>query len=292
VPGTPPTVYSLTMATGITSGIPVLRQGSLGPYVEIWQTYLLGQNFYEGPVTGHFDKETAKSTRTYQVSKGLHVDSVVGDQTWGHAMANGLKFNAPETGLADDRTSVHWPPVPPGLRPIPAAARPKLLGEIKFVADPAPLNAEAIRITNDFIRAHLKMVEVPHFAGIPGFPHNGQLLMHRYMEKPLLAVLDRLRQLDLLRLVGTFSGLWAPRLIRGSRTTLSNHAWGTALDLNAPYNQLGTHGARVGKYGSVRELVPTFNEYGFFWGGHFDELGWRSDPMHFELTQAALPSED
>ena len=62
---------------------------------------------------------------------------------------------------------------------------------------------------------------------------------------------------------------------------LSNHAFGTAFDINVPFNPLGARPALIGKQGSVRELVPIANEHGFFWGGHF---GKRPDGMHFEVA--------
>jgi hypothetical protein len=73
-----------------------------------------------------------------------------------------------------------------------------------------------------------------------------------------------------------------PRFIRGSHSVLSNHAYGTAFDINAPWNALGVRPALVGKPGSVRELVPLAAEHGFAWGGHFRT---RPDGMHFELVR-------
>jgi hypothetical protein len=61
----------------------------------------------------------------------------------------------------------------------------------------------------------------------------------------------------------------------------SNHAWGTAFDVNYGWNKLGAIPAPVGARGSVRELVPLANQYGFYWGGHFR----RCDGMHFEVAR-------
>jgi hypothetical protein len=69
--------------------------------------------------------------------------------------------------------------------------------------------------------------------------------------------------------------------VRGSNTTLSNHAWGTGFDINAKWNPLGAVPALRGDTGSVRELVPIAHDHGFFWGGHFS----RSDGMHFEVAR-------
>ena len=63
--------------------------------------------------------------------------------------------------------------------------------------------------------------------------------------------------------------------------TLSNHAWGTAFDINAALNPRGTVPVFRGQPGSVRELVPRANDLGFYWGGHFS----RRDGMHFEVAR-------
>jgi hypothetical protein len=85
----------------------------------------------------------------------------------------------------------------------------------------------------------------------------------------------------LLNRILTFDGAFVARFIRGSTTTLSNHAFGTAFDINAAENPLGARPALVGQRGSTRELVSIANKWGFYWGGHF---GSRPDGMHFEIA--------
>ena len=102
---------------------------------------------------------------------------------------------------------------------------------------------------------------------------------------------DRLTQLwaaweaaGLLDKIMTFEGGYAARFIRGTQSRsprpLSNHAWGTAFDINAPWNGFGNEPTLVGQAGCVRELVTIANNNGFFWGGHFNG---HKDGMHFEL---------
>jgi hypothetical protein len=69
---------------------------------------------------------------------------------------------------------------------------------------------------------------------------------------------------------------------------LSNHAFGSAFDINAKWNPLGHTPALVGKEGAVRKLVPIANDYGFYWGGHFTS---RKDGMHFEVAKILDSSE-
>jgi len=75
-----------------------------------------------------------------------------------------------------------------------------------------------------------------------------------------------------------YAGCYYPRFIAGS-TTLSNHAFGLALDLNVPGNQRGTVGEMD------RRVVAVFENWGFSWGGD-----WRyTDPMHFEANAIVNP---
>ena len=73
-----------------------------------------------------------------------------------------------------------------------------------------------------------------------------------------------------------YAGCYYPRFIANT-TTLSNHSFGIALDLNVPRQRRGT----VGEMN--RTVVSIFEKWGFAWGGD-----WRyTDPMHFELGDQA-----
>jgi D-alanyl-D-alanine carboxypeptidase len=75
-----------------------------------------------------------------------------------------------------------------------------------------------------------------------------------------------------------YAGCYYPRFIAGT-TTLSNHAFGLALDLNVRGNQRGTVGEMD------RGVVAIFERWGFTWGGD-----WKyTDPMHFEMNQLVRP---
>ncbi len=71
-----------------------------------------------------------------------------------------------------------------------------------------------------------------------------------------------------------YGGCYVPRFIAGT-TTLSNHAFGLAFDLNVPENERGT----VGQIN--RQVVGIFEKWGFTWGGTWHY----TDPMHFELNK-------
>jgi hypothetical protein len=75
-----------------------------------------------------------------------------------------------------------------------------------------------------------------------------------------------------------YGGCYVPRFIAGT-TTLSNHAFGLAFDLNVPENERGT----VGRID--RQVVQIFEDFGFTWGGTWHY----TDPMHFEMNTLVRP---
>jgi hypothetical protein len=77
---------------------------------------------------------------------------------------------------------------------------------------------------------------------------------------------------------GQYGGCFVPRFIAGT-TTLSNHAFGLAFDVNVPENERGTVGL------INRQVVAIFGKWGFTWGGTWHY----TDPMHFELNRIVHP---
>ena len=71
---------------------------------------------------------------------------------------------------------------------------------------------------------------------------------------------------------------YAFRPIRGTTVHLSNHASGTAIDLNALKHPLGASGTFTkAQERTIRELCA---HYGLRWGGDYEV---RKDEMHFEI---------
>jgi hypothetical protein len=78
---------------------------------------------------------------------------------------------------------------------------------------------------------------------------------------------------------------WSYRKIRGSTTTYSNHASGTAIDLNATRHPLGTTAAKSFSTKQIAAIHARLKRYSgvIRWGG--DYTG-RKDPMHFEINKS------
>ncbi len=123
-------------------------------------------------------------------------------------------------------------------------------------------------------------VEIRQLKGVKGAPRGGKVTFHRAAGAQLQALWEAWEEEGLLDRISSWSGSFVARFVRGNTRSLSNHAFGSAFDINVPFNQLGHRPALVGKEGSVRELVPLAHQHGFYWGGHFTRL----DGMHFEIA--------
>lgn len=259
----------------------VLRQGSTGEAVTRWQLFLIGQGFLEDEADGRFGTVTDTATRKYQAAKGLNADGVVGAQTYAKAMQDGFD------GTVDD---LDFPPIPNFPPLLSTAQRQQILGKFDFVPDPVKGNKERIKILGDWQKKNIINVPIPQLkdSNILEAPKSGEIPFHKKAASQLQGLWAAWQAKDLVKLILTYEGSFVPRFIRGSRSVLSNHAFGSAFDINYEWNKLGHTPALVGKKGSVRELVPIANEYGFYWGGHFKS---RPDGMHFEIAKILSESE-
>jgi peptidoglycan hydrolase-like protein with peptidoglycan-binding domain len=258
-----------------------LRRDLRGPEVERWQLFLLGQGFDVGAVDGEFGDKTFAATERFQRLQGLGIDGVVGPVTYGRAMQLGLDPVAPDKADTS-KLGPNWPAPKRGLKSPSDEVRVELFGTFRYEPAPTPGNPEGITILGTWQRDNLRQVAIPQLIGVPGAHSKGHVTFHRAGTEALKSTFAAWEQAGLLHLLLSWAGSFNPRFIRGSRETLSNHAYGTAFDINAAWNPLGARPALVGKRGSVRELVPIAQDHGFAWGGHFKG---RPDGMHFELVK-------
>jgi hypothetical protein len=185
----------------------------------------------------------------------------------------------PSNAGAPRPNDISWPPRPDfDFLKDKGGAREKALGHIEW----ARTTGDNIRITNDFAN-NIIVVNVPQLAKVAGGPKDGNVKFHRIAADQLKRLWAAWEAAGLLGMVLGFSGTFVPRTIRNNPRALSNHAYGTAFDINVPWNGLMKIAALVGQKGSVRELVPLANAHGFYWGGHWNYDGkGASDGMHFE----------
>lgn len=252
----------------------VLKLGSTGNDVKMWQTFLIGQGLYQGIINGNFDEATKAASETFQTAHGLFPDGKVGDKTVGAAMLLGFSVL---TDDGTDKTSASFP-AKPNFEPLVSnAAREQVFGKFAFRSKPLPNNPENIEVTDGWAAKNIIKVDIPQLTPIKGSPTT---FFHKLAAAQYKKLWSDWEKAGLIHNVLTWGGSYVPRFIRGSRTTLSNHAFGSAFDINMAFNGLGALPALVGQKGSVRELVKLANDNGFYWGGHFKRL----DGMHFEVA--------
>lgn len=162
------------------------------------------------------------------------------------------------------------------------AQREVLFGRFDFEPTPTIGDPESIRILGDWVEKNIVSVPLPKI----GAGAIKRARVHRLLEKQFAAFWADLERLGLLSRVLTFDGGFVPRYKRrravaiADPTRLSNHSWGSAFDLNAPWNPLGSKGVPPGGRGSTRELIGVAVEHGFLNGISFASP--YQDPMHFE----------
>lgn len=106
---------------------------------------------------------------------------------------------------------------------------------------------------------------------------------HKKAAPALLAALDEIWdycQHDQAKVdaagVSKYAGAYNPRMVRGSKTKWSNHAYAAAIDLNAGENALGVKKGTMPQF-----VVDAFCRQGAMWGGWYSS---RPDWMHFEFV--------
>jgi peptidoglycan hydrolase-like protein with peptidoglycan-binding domain len=255
----------------------ILRIGSKGPEVEKWQSFLLGVGIYSGEVDGVFGSITREATQAFQRRHALLEDGVAGNRTLGEAMRLGFAMAEETFDPLDELES----PLKPAFAPCTGADRKRLFGAYEFTSKPTESNREAILIAEAWTRENLVTIEIPQLAGVRGAAAMGRATFHRKVVPKVQELFSRWEAAGLLGLILSWDGAFVPRFIRGSRSVLSSHAHGSAFDINANWNALSAVPARLGAKGCLRQLVPTANALGFYWGGHFS----RPDGMHFEVAQ-------
>jgi hypothetical protein len=138
-----------------------------------------------------------------------------------------------------------------------------------------PIGADWVTPDPAWLRRDIRTARVPVI---------GTVTCHRKMIPALRAAMRDLVRRGLAHLVdpGDYAGCYAPRRIPTSGT-LSLHAWGLAVDLNASRNPQGS------KPHQDLRLVHVMERHGFSWGGRWPTV---PDGMHFEYHGDGPPSAD
>ena len=168
--------------------------------------------------------------------------------------------------IGDELLRVDLPGRTPYVR-VASGVRPpivfkRVFGE--FAAAPQPGSAY-FTIQRSWIDRNIVTTRVPLL---------GTITCHRRLIPMVRGALETVIGAGLSSEIKVYSGCWASRTVARSLTAPpSYHAYGAAIDINAPQNPYGT------KPTMNREIVRIFEDWGFNWGGDF----LIPDGHHFEF---------
>ncbi len=224
---------------------------------------------YRLPIDNDFGPTTERLTKDWQKKNGLTSDGIVGAKSYAKALLQGYP------GVKND----DFPPVPKDLRSPSNRKREKMFGKFRWERITRFGN---IRILDGWSEKNITQIHLPMLNGIEGVPSDCRIAIHRKIKDQFGEMFATYEKEGLIPKILSWAGTYVPRMVRGSRSRLSNHSWATAWDMNAPENWLGQEPARKGEKGCLYDFVPIANEFGFFWGGHYRN---RKDGMHFECAK-------
>ncbi|NOT57772.1 MAG: hypothetical protein HOP18_24485 [Deltaproteobacteria bacterium] len=213
----------------------ILRRGSEGEDVRKWQHFLLGQGVLASGVDGIFGPVIEKATKALQQQEQLESDGVVGPLTYAVAVKRGfdLGFVDPQGGTS----GLDWPPRPIFAPLVSNREREEVFRKFQY-ARISP-DRDDIRILGDWGGKNIVTITVPQLRGVAGAPTTGRIRVHKRRQEQVRALFAKWEEERVLHLIKTWEGSFVPRFVRGSSSTLSNHSWGTAFDLNARWNARG-----------------------------------------------------
>jgi len=163
------------------------------------------------------------------------------------------------------------------LKSLTHAERIAVFGSFDFTPSPQPGNPEHVTIDPVWLRANIITIKVPQL-------HDRKVQCNKLVADDLLALYKAWDDAGLIGRILRFNGGFSPRYKRnhsGGAENLSNHAHGSAIDQNAPWNRLGAVPAASGTKGSLVELVPIAEGCGWAWGGWWNT----PDGMHFDWAR-------
>lgn len=281
----------------------LLSRGGANVALEVqrWQYFLLKQNVPQvGAIDGQFGLKTENATKFFQVQQSLPTTGAFDAATCDAAKTLGYVV-VPDDHYDDKKTKA-FPPKPTNLASPDNASRNNGLGCFLFRQLPLANRADPDEVVMlgscdgtvaDWRKTNIIDIPIPQLRFASGF--TGTVTCHRLVAPHITQLFARWEELQLLHLVRAFDGTFNPRYKRGQSPSddasgpkqsahvdaLSNHAFGSAMDVNADDNAFNTEPVLCPLRGCVRELVQSANELGFYWGGHFTSP---KDGMHFEFA--------
>lgn len=231
--------------------------------VRIVQRLLNEKGFPSGPVDGQFGPRTRHAITTFQGTFMRRPDGLI--EPGGMTIR---RLNEAGSPLIDPTSLTELVPLPAAgsfnvdIRP----ARPDVLAQL-FGEPRESYTTFCQPVTNASLRQRVQTQTVGELraTGLDVALSSLQNVMAEIEQKEP-------RVYDALGSAGMLCCRW----VRGSQSAVSNHSWGTAIDLTLD-GKLDARGNNMVQYG-LTLIAPIFNRHGWYWGAGFST----EDAMHFE----------
>lgn len=255
-----------------------LNLHSSGPEVKLWQEFLINNNYVIGTADGVFGRKIKNATIEFQFFEHLSSNGIIDDCSYKKAYKMGLILSNQSN---EETITDTYLPSPPLFSCLNMSQRKSLFGnfEYRIINEPG-----SIEILGNWVKENITTINIPQLKTVKADSglFSGNIRWHKKVVDQIKGFYNELVNKKMIKLVLTWGSSFVPRTVRGRPNTLSNHAFGTAFDINALWNPLNAVPTLYGKKESVREIVPIANDHGFYWGGHYHT---RKDGMHFEIAK-------
>lgn len=123
---------------------------------------------------------------------------------------------------------------------------------------------------------------------VPEIPKLGTMRFHKRIAPQFEAFFKAGAAKGLAGKIINNAGTFVARTLTNSQSKLSNHALGTAIDVNSAQNGYGAPPAARGTNGSLSEYADFCTDFGLYWGGWYSR---NKDAMHFEAVKVLSAAE-
>lgn len=240
-----------------------------GEYVKIIQRQLARAGFSPGGADGNFGGLTRTAVRLFETANNADkVDGVV---------------DATIAQLIDHDAMTGPAPKPAGspiVHKVTGFPHDDLASLIAFYGDPRG----GANVNPRWFSQNIVTVKVPFQLHYDRAPVNS-VTVHRKCADAMVEAFENLfkafnRDYDAIVAANLdkYSGIGNYRMVRGSATKLSCHAFWAAIDIDAEHLPIGRRNPT--KNGMEQEAIDAFAKTGASWGGTFS----RPDPMHFQYA--------
>ncbi len=163
---------------------------------------------------------TFEASVQFQSQNGLIANGLIDNSIYLKAMQFDFQLIDDHPSNVDENSSGYSPL--PDSRPLTQSQLQSMFGRIEFTINP---DHSAITITNGWQAQNLVTIEIPQINGLP--PYNTyKITVHKKVANQFRNLYDEWERGGLKSLILSYYVSFNPRLIRGSSTNLSYHAFG------------------------------------------------------------------